>query len=432
MNSINNIINKSNLSFKDQLLLIQLLEFPFIENISFNFTQLVKILNYLNLKKDNIPKFIFFNKDIVHKILYNSEELINLNSFEIKKKLNTYFYLSLLITDNIEVVNYEYDIELIKELNKENLKKSKLNQLLFSKILLDLIKNYEGLDEYDEDEEGEELNNIKNINNKIIEDNINIFNDLEIKKDINDIIKNKIDKLYAEIITGLIKTKKINDYDYTYNIINQLDLENIIITNTIFEDLSNILNNNDYIKEFIIKTKEDLLNENKITFYYILLKYILKNSIYIYQIPFLLKTRQLIIKLLKSNELLYENIDYLLKDKLEYIINFLLDTNYFKSPKSNLIKLKEIFKYYKDFLFESKKIDIKIIEYIINNNITDKNIDNYLKDYDLAKKMNVRSKIINYLFYNINNESIGKKSVIKFKEIVDKWMKLEKMIKEKK
>ena len=39
-----------------------------------------------------------------------------------------------------------------------------------------------------------------------------------------------------------------------------------------------------------------------------------------------------------------------------------------KSSKSSLIKLKEIFIYYKDYLFDSKKNDINIIENIINNN----------------------------------------------------------------
>ena len=206
------LLKESNLLYKYKILLIQSFEFSFINinnDFLFDFSGLLKILHYLNNEKYNIAKFIFFNKDIVHKILYNSEELINLNSFEIKKVLNNYFYISLLITDNIEVVNYEYGIELIKELNKQNLKNSKLKQLLFSKIILDLIKNYEGLDEYDIDEEGEELNNIRNINNKIIEDNINIFNYLEIKKYINDIIKNKIEELYAEIITRLIQTKKL-------------------------------------------------------------------------------------------------------------------------------------------------------------------------------------------------------------------------------
>ena len=42
-------------------------------------------------------------------------------------------------------------------------------------------------------------------------------------------------------------------YEYTYRIINELDLKNINITQTMFEELSNTLNTNeDYIKKYII------------------------------------------------------------------------------------------------------------------------------------------------------------------------------------
>ena len=48
--------------------------------------------------------------------------------------------------------------------------------------------------------------------------------------------------------------------------------------------------NKDYINDYLILNLEDFSNEKKVNFYYILLKYILKNSIYIYQIPFFIKT----------------------------------------------------------------------------------------------------------------------------------------------
>ena len=135
---------------------------------------------------------------------------------------------------------------------------------------------------------GNELDDIKNNNIKIIKDNIKKilenFNE-------NDLINKKIDEIYAEIIKVLIKTNKIDDFNYTIDIINQLDLENIIISKTIFETIKNILGDENVIKKYIIKNKEDF-NEKKINFYYILLKYILKDPIYIYQIPFLYKTKK--------------------------------------------------------------------------------------------------------------------------------------------
>jgi hypothetical protein len=57
------------------------------------------------------------------------------------------------------------------------------------------------------------------------------------------------------------------------------------------------------MKQFIIKTEEDLCVEKIINFYYILLNFILKNDIFIYQLQFLLETKKTIIKLIKSNKI---------------------------------------------------------------------------------------------------------------------------------
>ena len=67
---------------------------------------------------------------------------------------------------------------------------------------------------------------------------------------------------------------------------------NIYLTQSMFDKLNKFLNlNENHIKNYIIEKKEDLIDETKINFYYFLLKYILKNSFYIYRIPFLIKTR---------------------------------------------------------------------------------------------------------------------------------------------
>ena len=86
-----------------------------------------------------------------------------------------------------------------------------------------------------------------------------------------------------------------------YNIIIQLDLESIDITKIIFDGIHDILENKENIFKYIILDNDDLFDNSKINFYYILLKYILKKSIFIYQIDFLMKTRGIIIKLIKSN-----------------------------------------------------------------------------------------------------------------------------------
>lgn len=96
----------------------------------------------------------------------------------------------------------------------------------------------------------------------------------------------------------LIKTNKIDDIEYTNNIMMQLELENINLTKTMYDGLANILKfDNNYMKKYIISDKKDLYNNEKIkeeviNFYYILFRYILKKPIYIYQIEFLKEIRK--------------------------------------------------------------------------------------------------------------------------------------------
>ena len=89
-------------------------------------------------------------------------------------------------------------------------------------------------------------------------------------------------------------------------------------------------------------------------------------------------------------------------------------------------KLKEIFMYYKEFYFESKKEDIKRIETITKNN--EKGYMLYLSEYDKAKDMNLRLPIIK-LIANSENRKNDEKNII---EVSENWSTLEKMIKDKK
>ena len=69
-----------------------------------------------------------------------------------------------------------------------------------------------------------------------------------------------------------------------------------------------------------------------------------------------------------------------------------------KNENIPIDELNEILNYYKNFLFDSKKEQIKNIENIIKNNNGNYNYDDYLKDKEVAEKMNKRYKIINNLF----------------------------------
>ena len=78
-------------------------------------------------------------------------------------------------------------------------------------------------------------------------------------------------------------------------------------------------------------------------FYNILFKYILKNSIYIYQIPYLLNIRKLIILSVKSFEKnTFDIKDNDIKKRLEFVLLSFLDSKYYLNLKKKLnLKMKQ-------------------------------------------------------------------------------------------
>ena len=109
----------------------------------------------------------------------------------------------------------------------------------------------------------------------------------------------------------------------------------------------------------------------------------------------------------------------------------MVDSKYYyqEIDESNLSKLKNILLYYKQFLFESKKEDIYLIENIIK--YKKGFYKKYLKDYEISVKMNIRFSIIKFLLdKNKNDEqSIEEEEINKFSET---WDNYENMIKNKK
>jgi hypothetical protein len=147
-----------------------------------------------------------------------------------------------------------------------------------------------------------------------------------------------------------------------------LDLKNFNITKTIFDELRIILNEKEnYIKKYIINRFEDIFNEEIITFYYVLFKYILKNSLYIYQIPFLLRTRNNILKYIKKNiDKLKTNLENNSNniDKIKYVLNYFIEFEYY-----NDISLKK-----KD---ENSIISGRYSSYNNNSNMVSNSQSNY-------------------------------------------------------
>ena len=310
------------------------------------------IKNILKSNSQNILNFLYFNMDYVERILYVEDEIIyfdydnknqnfylkiNQDEIEIKEKNNMVFlfYISLLIKYNKNIVNFSFSFGFINRINSLNKIEvyNLYKNILISKIILELINFYKRDQIFKEEnnkEINEKLNEIEKDNNNIIENCSNDFKkQLGLKITLKE-LKN-IDLIYAEIINILLKSK---DYD----IIKQLCLENINITKTMFNEISKILSLSSNIKnEYRLKTLDDLIDPTKIDFYYILFKYILKNSIYIYYIDFLNETRKNIIKIIHLNQNQLKNLsnnnkeklDYNFKEKVKYIIKFFTNSEYY-------------------------------------------------------------------------------------------------------
>jgi hypothetical protein len=357
-----------------------------------------------------------------HSILYKEDETINIESYNIEKELSNLFYLNLLIMETPETLNYEYSFDFIKNIHESNKEAKIIKKVLVSKIILDLLKNYEGLNEYEENEDKEKVDELKQENEKIIKDNIDelkkidsIFTDDYIKKE-------KLDELYINIIGKLITSKKFEDNEYISDIMNQLDIENIHLSNEMFEKLSKILNESN-LNDYTISKKEDLDNEKKINFYNILFKYVLKNKFFVFRNDFLFKTRKIIIELLQKIDLILFKTE---NEKLKYILQFFLDCRY--NYYYYTYVLNSVLTYYKGYFFETKKKDINKIESMDENNREDL-LKEYSKELDNVKSKNICLGFINYLFNAYIEE---KKTETNFNEMVEKWSWIEKIFNDKK
>ena len=226
------------------------------------YLELIEILNTI----ENKTKFYYLDKKEINEILYQESKIITIEN----KKYDYPFlyYLSLLIKENEEIVNFNFGIDFIKEIDNENKnQENELKKLLVSRIILDLIYSYE-------EEKNEEITKIEEKNKIYITDNINVFNKYNLN--LENIEEISLDKLYLDIIFELIKRKKLENYDFANDILTKLDLENIDINQNMFEELKNILDDERYINDYKMDDIEDIFFEKKINFYYILILYKLK------------------------------------------------------------------------------------------------------------------------------------------------------------
>jgi len=311
--------SKSSIPIKDDIPLIS------------NYSDIEKIIK---LKVENKYEYFYNNRNRISHVLYEEDKFIVVKNNNQEELLSNLFFLILLIKAEEEVTNYIYDFKFIENIN--NLRKNctnKLTALIISMLIIDLIKNYRGASINYDDIYEKDLSRINDENIKI-RDGFKFKNEFNIKLNTKAIKSNNVEELYLNLIISLIENEKINDYEFAINIFEQLELKTINITKTMYNKLKEIFDyKNNFIQKYMISKFEDLLDEKKINFYYIILNYIFKNSFYIYNIPFLLDTQKTLIKIIKSDsakllELLEEKNDKI-KSRLKYNIKFICDFEYY-------------------------------------------------------------------------------------------------------
>ena len=406
-----------NLTIKENLCYMFTISNPFLNSndpiykLISNFDEIKHIYNS-NLKENK--KFFYFNKEKIHDILYDLEEILKIDDDKEEIKLSELFYFSLLLIDNPVLIKYEISLNYIKKVN-DLINKSKNNALkilLLSKIILILIYNFKGQNYYDENIYGTEIEKMKNDYISIIKNNLEILNfDLNYE----DYIAKEIDYIYMKIILALIKKNDFNDIGEIIKIIEELDLKSINITEIIYKGLSEELDNknDNYWNRYKIENFDDLKYKNIINFYYILLKYIFKNSLYIYNIKFLNENRKNLLNLLSKN---FWDIKKLCEeeDKIEYIINNLTNSKYYLNSKgkndgdqnnysnnfvASIAKLgEEKDDFVKDFIGMNQENQLnKNISFII---ILDEKFKNIVKSILQKSKIIIDIDKLNFQFYH--------------------------------
>ena len=389
---------------------------------------------YNAIPEEEKIKFCYLYKKNSHKIIYEEEKTIKIENFEYN--LKDYFYLSSAIEDDLNIINYSYDIDLINTINSNNTDKiMSLRLLINSKIILVLTRNFLQDNKTEDDNISNLIAEIEKKNTDLINNNITILKELGLNKISLEEIKGRtIGSLYIDIIKSLFRKNKFEDYEYYYDIINQLDMENINITKPMFVELSKFLNSNDetFLNLYKINNIEDLFNKKIINFYYILFKYIFKKENIIYWIPKLLEIKKIIINAIKKKDknLFSTNLnDNDLIARKEYILKFITDSPYYYKKNWNTIKeqLNIILIYYQHYYFETKNDEINTIQEIISNE--NGNYEKFFPVLDIANKMNNRYEIIK-IINDLKHKDEQKESNLQ--KSIEIWKNIEKLINDKK
>ena len=158
-------------------------------------------------------KHLSLYKENLLDILYNEEKIITIEYEDCKQNLSELFYLDRLINAKKSYVNISYSFDFIQKINNDNIKSNEpLRKIIISKIILNLLNNFKGLDIYNEKYESE-IENLEIDNILLIEYNFFILkNEIQLEYGVKSVIEMEVDYLYIEIIYILLYNKKFEDY----------------------------------------------------------------------------------------------------------------------------------------------------------------------------------------------------------------------------
>ena len=386
-------------------------------------------------------KYIYIEREKIEQILYEADEILVICDEDniCFMEFENLFLLDLLLLKNPDILNYSFSKKLIREIVKTSeLVKNPIVLTLFEKIILDMI-NYYRSGAYDEAKEKKELDDIEKECKKIINENLNKFEEFGIKgEEFNSM---KIDEIYSKILISIIEENKFENADNISKKLKELNFDKIFLTKTIYNNLIKKLNYDGiYMKPYRIMKVADLFNIKIVNFYNLLLKYIFKNNLYIYNVEFLLIARRTILHMIREMQEL--NKIYFYKSKYETdknlisgvdsLVKTITDNEYYFVKYNEFFKLSKlevILFFHKFFFFEKKTSEL---EKVIENKVSIK-YDELLEKYNyIFEKIPIILNIINDI--NRTNFIFGDLFLNKnaLDKVIKSWKLIIKTIREKK
>ena len=301
------------------------------------------ILENKDMSDMSVLEYLYLNRFVVHQLLYEEDTIIKVE-LDYISGFKDYYYLYLLIKEEPEINNYNYDFSFVKKaFDFQTETEKEIEKIIRAKIALTLIKVYTAKNE----ENREDCKKMEKSCRDYLIESKNILDKYKIEIDLDHLYDDDIhiNEIYIGILKYLIINQKLDESTETSNLLNELDLKNLRINKDIFEALKEVLTEKN-LQNYKIESFEDLFqSEQKLIFYYTLFEYILKDYIYIYEIPFLIEQRNNIIKIIKENLYsFYSEIKDGEKDtinKLKKVLGFFIEFDYYYEKSKKLKKYKK-------------------------------------------------------------------------------------------